>query len=145
MKFKTASAINELLIDDSCKKMLYDIDFLNNNTLLIGRAGVGKTLICKIVKSLNPNINYIEDICYDFEPTKPTIATSNNLNLKNKNFDHIIEIKPLNKIVLLKRLSFFLKDFEFNNKTTLLSCIDRKYPNVNKILTLYFNENSILL
>jgi predicted nucleotidyltransferase len=145
MVFKTAKTIEELLIDDSCIKNLLQINPNFDNILLTGRAGVGKTLICKILLKTHENINYYENIDEFFVPKRPSIATSNNININNKNFNKIIEIKPLSKLILLKKLIFLYEDQDFNRNTTLFDSINKFYPNIKKIISFYCNENSILL
>lgn len=144
MSFKKPEEIKELLIDPYCIEELLNLNFNSHNTLLTGRAGVGKTLICKILKNKYKHLNYYENISNNFTPAFPSIATSNNTKITNKNFDKIIEIVPLSKIVLLKKLINVLDNGIFNKQKTLYTCINKFYPNINKIISEYTYENSIL-
>jgi replication-associated recombination protein RarA len=137
--------LKECLIHSDSMKLISKCNFELENVLFVGRAGVGKTLICKLLKSEHKNINYIENVDKNFDPIRPCIATSNNLKLKNDKFDKIITIHPLSKMDLLKTLSDLLKNEIINSKISLLDCINLKYPNINKIILEYRNENSILL
>jgi len=145
MSFKKPEKIEELLIDSYCIEQLLNLDPNIDNILLTGRSGVGKTLICRILKNKYKKLNYYEDITEDFIPESPSIATSNNINIQNKNFNKVIEIRPLNKFVLLKKLIFIYSNSHFDKEKTLYDCINKFYPNINKIILEYTNENSILL
>ena len=145
MSSEKPKQIKELLIDPFCIEELLKLDPYSHNTLLTGRSGVGKTIICNILKNKYKNLNYYEDVNDSFIPQKPSIATSNNTKIQNKYFDIVIEIRPLSRIVLLKRLITLFDNRYFNKQKTLYDCINKFYPNVNKIISEYINENSILL
>lgn len=131
--------LQNCLLHKSCIDELLSCNFINSNILLRGRAGVGKTLICNIVKTKYPMVNIIENVNL-FKLKKPTISTSNNLNLFSLSFDKIIDIVPLSKLELLKQLSFLIGQNK-PIKNNLYESINLYYPNINKILNHYLYEN----
>lgn len=131
--------LENCIIANSSLQDLLSCNFQNTNVLLRGRAGVGKTLICKIVKLAHPYVAINEDIL-NFNLTAPSISTTTNLHLYSSVFDKIIDIVPVSKLMLLKRLSVLTKD-HISLKSSLFSCINVYYPNINKILNCYLNEN----
>jgi hypothetical protein len=145
MSLNKPEKIEELLIERSCIENLLNLNPYSDNILLTGRSGVGKTLICRIFKKNYEKLNYYENVDKNFIPNSPSIATSNDIKIQNNNFNKIIEIIPLNKLVLLKKLITLHNYTGFNQQKTLYKCIDKFYPNINKIISEYTNENSILL
>lgn len=132
--------INDCLVHPNTLDLLLNVNLLNNNVLLRGRAGVGKTTIAKLLKQKYPSILIYENIDDYFNNNyKPIVGTTNKLDCNNKTFDVIIDVKPLDKLILLKSLSKLIGDNITSN--SLYTSIFLYYPNINKILTHYFNEN----
>lgn len=138
LKLKPTNLQN-CLLDKVCLNQLLSCDFKNSNILLRGRAGVGKTLICTIVKTKYPIVSIVENVNL-FNLRRPTLSTTNNLSLFCPSFDKIIDVIPLTKLELLKQLSFLIGDYK-SLKNNLYESIDLFYPNINKILNHYLNEN----
>jgi hypothetical protein len=106
---------------------------------LRGRAGVGKTLICRIVKSNYPDINVVENVVR-FDLIKPSICTSNNLTLSSSIFDKIIDVIPLSRPKMLKALADMLYG-KVQLRRSLYTGLQIFYPNINKILTYCMYED----
>jgi hypothetical protein len=138
LKFKPLK-LEDCLIDNISLYKLLTCNFNDYNVLLRGKSGVGKTLICKLIKEKHPNITIIENI-ENFNFESPIVATTTNLSLHNQIFDVIIDIIPLSHNHLLKRLSIFLNN-KIESKNSLYDSIHLYYPNINKILNHYINEN----
>jgi hypothetical protein len=133
-------SINDCLVDPRTMDLLLNTDFLKNNVLLRGRAGVGKTTITKLLNSNHPSILIYENVDENFSNNyKPIIGTTNKLDFNSKIFDIIIDVNPLDKLTLLKSLSKLISNNITSN--SLYHSIFLYYPNINKILTHYFNEN----
>jgi hypothetical protein len=137
LKFKPIK-LEDCLIDQDSLNNILNCNF-KNKILLRGRSGVGKTLICNLIKKTYPHVNIIENI-QDFNINYSFVGTTTNLLLKNTIFDSIIDIIPLNHDELLKKLCLLIND-EYKTKNILYNSINLFYPNINKILNHYFNEN----
>jgi hypothetical protein len=131
--------LEDCLIDIISLNKILTCNFNYCNVLLRGRSGVGKTLICKLIKQKYTNTTIIENI-ENFNFTFPVVATTTNLLLDNDAFDMIIDILPLSRNDLLKKLSILLNN-KIESKNSLYDSIHLYYPNINKILTHYINEN----
>jgi len=138
LKFKP-SKLEDCLIHDISLNKILTCNFNNYNVLLRGKSGVGKTLICKLIKEKYPNITIIENI-ENFNFAFPSIATTTNLSMDNHMFHIIIDIIPLSRMDLLKRLSFLINN-TIQSENSLYDSIHLYYPNINKILNHYINEN----
>jgi hypothetical protein len=124
--------LEDCLISKESLKKLLKCNF-DGNVLLKGRAGVGKTTICKIILKKYPEYQLIENIDKNYKPSSNKIlATTTNLNFESDFFESII-IEPLSPLDLLKRLS----DLKIKSTRNLYKCIEEYYPNINKILNLY--------
>ena len=131
--------LENCIIENKSLKNLLTCDFKNTNILLRGRAGVGKTLICNIVKTKYPFVTINEDIT-TLSLKVPSISTTTNLSLLSPIFHKIVDIIPISKLALLKSLSLLAEDHKRWDKS-LFCCINLHYPNINKILHCYLNEN----
>jgi septin family protein len=124
--------LEDCLISKESSKKLLKCNF-DGNVLLKGRAGVGKTTICKIILKKYPEYQLIENIDKNYKPgSNKILATTTNLNFESDFFESII-IEPLSPLDLLKKLS----DLKIKSTRNLYKCIEEHYPNINKILNLY--------
>lgn len=125
--------LEECIITDSSLAELKMCNFSRDNILLRGRAGVGKTTICKILLDMYPYYSIIENINeHSMLPNSKILATTTNLKLELPNFK-TVTLLPLPRLALLKRLS----KFNITSTKNLFECINSKYPNINKILEMY--------
>ncbi len=115
-------------------------NFTSSRVLLRGRAGSGKTIICKLLKEKYPSLSITEDVKTFLDIPSPCLCTTTNLSLNNAIFDKIIDIIPLSRILLLKKLTELLSAHGINSPG-LYESILLFYPNINKILTHYLNDH----
>ena len=133
------NSIENCLIDKTSLESIIGCDFSKSNILFYGKAGVGKTILSKLIKNKYPSIKIIENIQTPDFIERPCIATTTNNISLSEYFDKVITIYPLNKISLLKELSNLVIGYE--SKNNLFYSINLYYPNINKILNYYINEN----
>ncbi len=133
------TSLQRCLIEEESLNNILLCNFASSRVLFRGRSGSGKTLICKLLKETHPNISIIEDIQTFWDIPSPCLCTTTNLNLSSPVFDKIIDIIPLSRIVLLKKLTELLLKNNIN-KIGLYKSILIFYPNINKILTHHLND-----
>lgn len=133
------TSLEDCLIQSSSLHNLLDCNFANSNVLLRGKAGVGKTLICDIIKKEYPHVIVNENV-KSFRLIAPTISTTTKPRLYSSVFHKIIDIHPISKLILLKTFSGLAKKYH-KSDIRLFHCINLHYPNINKILNCFLNEN----
>lgn len=134
------SQIESCLIEKETLNNIFACNFVDSRILLRGRAGSGKTIICKLLKEKYPSLSIIEDVKTFLDIPSPCLCTTTNLSLYNAIFDKIIDIIPLSRILLLKKLTELLSAHGINSPG-LYESILLFYPNINKILTHYLNDH----
>lgn len=127
------TCLEDCLISKDSLDSLKLCDFNSDNILLKGRAGAGKTTICRLLIELYPNYTIVDNIDANFVLTNNKIlATTTNLTLNLSGFKSVI-VSPLPRLKLLKALC----SLNIKSDKCLWECINAKYPNIAKILELY--------
>lgn len=131
------SNLEQCLIKPDSLNAIFSCNFPKDNILLKGRAGVGKTTVCRLLVDKYPQYSIIENIKIPFSnfSSNKLIATTTCVDLEIEGFTSVL-LEPLSPLNLLKELS----KFNLNYSKSLYICILNHYPNINKILSSYCLE-----